>query len=116
MLEPTYGLAAMKKSRELLQGKMLYAWILFLGYMFLCAVISLVFYMVATYGGEHGIGLWVRILVCVVLVGPNLVWLMAQNVFYHVCKISHQESIEKSVFVDTLEGYVRVHDKLNSMT
>ncbi|RWR81949.1 hypothetical protein CKAN_01065500 [Cinnamomum micranthum f. kanehirae] len=119
VLEPTYGLGAMKRSRVLLHGKMMYASVLVLGYMFMWAMISLAFAVVVVHGEEYEIGLWVRILVgvvlVVVLVALNLVGLIAQNVFYFVCKSFHLESIDKSVLIGLLEGYVKVHVKVNSM-
>ena len=47
----------------LLYGKMMYASLLVLGYMFMWAMISLAFSMVVVHGEEHEIGLWVRTLV-----------------------------------------------------
>ncbi|XXG65687.1 hypothetical protein AAC387_Pa05g3320 [Persea americana] len=114
----------MKRSRVLLHGKMLhgkmmYASVPVLGYIFMWAMISLAFTMVVVHGEEHEIGLWVTILVgvvlVVVLVALNLVRLIAQSVFYFVCKSFHLESIAKSVLIGLLEGYVKVHAKLNSM-
>ncbi|RWR87045.1 putative transmembrane protein [Cinnamomum micranthum f. kanehirae] len=119
VLEPVYGLGAIKKSHALLQGKRLDATILVLGYLLLCALISFVFDVVVVHGGELGIAVYWRIVVGVVLVGLmvglNVVGLMVQNVFYYVCKSFHHESIDKNALLYLLGWYVKVQVKLNSM-
>lgn len=119
VLESVYGLEVMKKSHALLRGKRLDAVVLVLGHLILCALISFVFDAVVGRGGEHRIAVYWRILVAVVLLGLllglNVMGLMAQSVFYYVCKSFHHESIDKNVLLNLLGWYVKVQVKLNSM-
>ncbi|CAJ2677879.1 unnamed protein product [Trifolium pratense] len=81
VLEPIYGFAAMKKSYELLKGR-------------------------------------VRIVIGGFLVGVlvivNLVGLLAQSVFYYVCKSYHHQGIDKSALHDHLGGYLGEYVPLKS--
>ncbi|MBA0688190.1 hypothetical protein Goari_005993, partial [Gossypium aridum] len=52
VLEPIYGLAAMKKSYELLKGRINMAFILILGYLAICGVIGGIFGSLVVHGGE----------------------------------------------------------------
>lgn len=119
VLEPVYGREAVKKSHALLQGKRSYAMVLVLVYMLLAGAISWAFDKVVMRGQDLGIVVYWRIFVGVALVGllAGLTWLglMAQSVFYFVCKSFHQERIDKNVLVNLLGWYVRVHVKLNCM-
>lgn len=62
VLEPVYGLGAMKKSLALLEGKTTYALVLAVGYSFFCGVVWSAFHMVERHSWEVGIVRWVRIL------------------------------------------------------
>ncbi|KAH1191457.1 hypothetical protein HKD37_20G057315 [Glycine soja] len=62
VLEPFYGLAAMKKSYQLLKGKLRYTAVLVSAYLVACEVISSVFSVVVVHGGED-YGVFTRIMV-----------------------------------------------------
>jgi hypothetical protein len=117
VLEPVYGFAAMKKSYELLKGKVLYAGVLVFMYLAICVVIGGVFSSVVVHGGRK-YGVFVRIVVGGFLVGVlvivNLVGLLAQSVFYYVCKSYHHEGIDKSALHDHLGGYLGEYVPLKS--
>ena len=117
VLEPIYGFAAMKKSRELLKGKTKIAYELVFGYLFICGGIGGVFGTVVVHS-EEGYGLFVRILVGGFLVGllviVNLIGLLTQSVFYYVCKSYHHQGIDKSALYDHLGGYLGEYVPLKS--
>ncbi|KAE8708520.1 putative Esterase D [Hibiscus syriacus] len=117
VLEPIYGLVAMKKSYELLKGRVNMACILVFGYLAICAVISGTFGTVVVHGGER-YGIFWRILVGGFLVGVlvivNLVGLLVQSVFYYVCKSYHHQGIDKSALHDHLGGYLGEYVPLKS--
>lgn len=96
VLEPIYGFAAMKKSYELLKGKIGLAFFMVFGYLVICAAINGVFGTVVVHGWEYGV--FTRVLVGGFLVGVlvivNLVGLLVQSVFYYVCKSYHHEGID----------------------
>nr|DAD43963.1 TPA_asm: hypothetical protein HUJ06_002193 [Nelumbo nucifera] len=54
VLEPVYGFAAMKKSRELLKGKTQMAAVLVFAYLSICGVIGGVFGSIVVHGGDYG--------------------------------------------------------------
>ncbi|KMZ59340.1 hypothetical protein ZOSMA_69G00370 [Zostera marina] len=121
VLEPIHGLGAMNKSMELLKGKTRMAAGLVLGYLAVCAVISLVFRAVVVQGGEEGwigSGIVVKVVVGGVLVAAlvviNLTGLLVQSVFYYVCKNFHHESIDKTALYDHLGGYLGEYVPLKS--
>ncbi|KAL6992092.1 hypothetical protein U1Q18_010202 [Sarracenia purpurea var. burkii] len=117
VLEPLYGLAAMKKSYELLKGKTRMAGLLVFVYLAICGVINGIFGAVVVHGGE-GHGVLTRILIGGFLVGVlvivNLVGLMVQSVFYYVCKSYHHQGIDKSALYDHLGGYLGEYVPLKS--
>ncbi|XVE67539.1 hypothetical protein DITRI_Ditri08aG0169100 [Diplodiscus trichospermus] len=117
VLEPIYGLAAMKKSYELLKGRVKMAVILVVGYLAICAVIGGIFGSVVVHGGEK-YGVFARIVVGGFLVGVlvivNLVGLLVQSVFYYVCKSYHHQGIDKIALHDHLGGYLGEYVPLKS--
>ncbi|KAL4278636.1 hypothetical protein GQ457_03G000550 [Hibiscus cannabinus] len=117
VLEPIYGLAAMKKSYELLKGRAKMAFILVFGYLAICGVIAGVFGSVVVHGGDKYGVLW-RIVVGGFLVGVlvivNLVGLLVQSVFYYVCKSYHHQGIDKLALHDHLGGYLGEYVPLKS--
>ncbi|GMJ00637.1 hypothetical protein like AT4G19950 [Hibiscus trionum] len=117
VLEPIYGLAAMKKSYELLKGRVNMACILVLGYLAICSVIGGTFGTVVVHGGER-YGVFWRIVVGGFLIGVlvivNLVGLLVQSVFYYVCKSYHHQGIDKSALHDHLGGYLGEYVPLKS--
>ncbi|TKY59673.1 transmembrane protein [Spatholobus suberectus] len=117
VLEPVYGLAAMRKSYELLKGRTRYAAVLVAGYLVVCGLISGVFSVVVVHGGD-AYGVFARIVVGGFLVGllvvVNLVGLLVQSVFYYVCKSYHHQGIDKSALHDHLGGYLGEYVPLKS--
>ncbi|XVF68374.1 hypothetical protein PTKIN_Ptkin10aG0200400 [Pterospermum kingtungense] len=117
VLEPIYGLAAMKKSYELLKGRVKMAVILVFGYLAICALIGGTFGSVVVHGGDK-YGVLGRIVVGGFLVGVlvivNLVGLLVQSVFYYVCKSYHHQGIDKSALHDYLGGYLGEYVPLKS--
>ncbi|KAL5729622.1 hypothetical protein ACHQM5_002548 [Ranunculus cassubicifolius] len=118
VLEPVYGLAAMKKSRELLKGKTKMAMVFVFGYLVICGVIALMFSAVVVHGAEQDYGVVIRALVGGFLVGvlviTNLIGLLVQSVFYYVCKSYHHEGIDKSALYEHLGGYLGEYVPLKS--
>ncbi|XVF46027.1 hypothetical protein PTKIN_Ptkin02bG0255100 [Pterospermum kingtungense] len=117
VLEPIYGLAAMKKSYELLKGRVKMAFILVFVYLAICGLIGGTFGTVVVHGGVN-YGVFVRIVVGGFLVGilviVNLVGLLVQSVFYYVCKSYHHQGIDKSVLHDHLGEYLGEYVPLKS--
>ncbi|XP_042513211.1 uncharacterized protein LOC122088120 [Macadamia integrifolia] len=117
VLEPIYGVAAMRKSKDLLKGKTQMAAVFVFGYLSICGVIAGVFGSLVVHGGED-YGVFVRIvvggfLVCVLVI-VNLIGLLVQSVFYYVCKSYHHQGIDKSALYDHLGGYLGEYVPLKS--
>ncbi|KAI3926653.1 hypothetical protein MKW98_014300 [Papaver atlanticum] len=94
ILEDISGIAAMKKGKDLLQGKL---WISFFTYITLQICYSgtlSVFSLLVVHG--HGELLLVMFL---------HFGLVIQTIIYFVCKSHHKESIDKSSLADHLDGY-----------
>ncbi|XP_010480794.1 PREDICTED: uncharacterized protein LOC104759583 [Camelina sativa] len=117
VLEPVYGLAAMRKAYELLKGKTKMAMGLVFVYLLLCGLIGVVFGAVVVHGGGK-YGTFTRTLVGGLLVGVlvmvNLVGLLVQSVFYYVCKSYHHQTIDKTALYDHLGGYLGDYVPLKS--
>ncbi|KAK1257269.1 hypothetical protein QJS04_geneDACA022928 [Acorus gramineus] len=117
VLEPVCGLAAMRKSRELLRGRTRMAAALVFFYLSACGFVGGVFGTVVVRGGED-YGVFTRILVGGFLVGVlvvvNLVGFLVQSVFYYVCKSYHHQPIDKSALYDHLGGYLGEYVPLKS--
>lgn len=117
VLEPVFGLAAMKKSYELLKGRTKMASVLVFGYLVICGIISGTFGGVVVHGGKN-FSVFSRIVVGGFLVGVlvivNLVGFLVQSVFYYVCKSYHHQGIDKTVLHDHLGGYLGEYVPLKS--
>ncbi|KAI3466931.1 hypothetical protein Pfo_023594 [Paulownia fortunei] len=117
VVEPVYGFAAMKKSYELLKGKIGMGFVLVFGYLAICGVINMLFGSIVVHGGDD-YGVLTRIMVGGFLVGllviVNLVGLLVQSVFYYVCKSYHHQGIDKSALYDHLGGYLGEYVPLKS--
>ncbi|CAL9241908.1 unnamed protein product [Arabidopsis halleri] len=117
VLEPIYGIAAMKKSYELLKGRTNMACSMVFMYLALCGITAGVFGGVVVHGGDD-FGLFTKIVVGGFLVGilviVNLVGLLVQSVFYYVCKSFHHQPIDKSALHDHLGGYLGDYVPLKS--
>ncbi|KAK1262838.1 hypothetical protein QJS04_geneDACA009244 [Acorus gramineus] len=97
VLEDSYGLRAMKKSKELIKGKMPVAALVF----FLLIVSYFGVLVLFEGGGVVGKAVAVVLLSVVVLMG-----LVVETVIYFVCKSYHHESIDSSALADHLEVYL----------
>ncbi|KAL2467831.1 hypothetical protein Fot_51356 [Forsythia ovata] len=108
VLEDSYGLKAMIKSRDLIKGKMFIAIIIFLKLYFSLVIINLVFKLYVVYGWR--VGFWMEfgygVLCFVLLLKLILFGLIIQTVIYFVCKSYHHENIDKSALADHLEVYL----------
>ncbi|CAH2046411.1 unnamed protein product [Thlaspi arvense] len=117
VLEPIYGIAAMKKSYELLKGRTHMACSMVFIYLALCSFTAGVFSGVVVHGGD-AFGIFTRIVAGGFLVGVlvivNLVGLLVQSVFYYVCKSFHHQAIDKSALHDHLGGYLGDYVPLKS--
>lgn len=122
VLEPLCGLAAMAKSKQLLQGRTGTASTLVVSYFAVCGVTSLLFRAAVVKGsgeeGSFGLGLPGRllvgaVLVCV-LVCVNLLGLLVQSVFYYACKAYHNQQIDRTALYEHLGGYLGEYVPLKS--
>ncbi|CAI9782443.1 unnamed protein product [Fraxinus pennsylvanica] len=99
----------MKKSYELLKGKIGIGFVLVFGYLAICVVINGLFGSIVVHGGED-YRVLTRIVVSGFLVGilviVNLIGILVQSVFYYVCKNYHHQWIDKSALCDHLGGYL----------
>lgn len=117
VLEDRYGIGAIQKSRDLIRGKRLVAFVLIFFYFTIWAGIETVFRKkVVHVSGGSGIGS--RVVFGVLLVGllvfVNLIGLLVQSVLYYVCKSYHHQSIDKSALSDHLEEYLGEYVPLKS--
>ncbi|PWZ10308.1 hypothetical protein Zm00014a_024266 [Zea mays] len=122
VLEPLCGLAAMAKSRQLLQGRTGTAATLVVSYFAVCGATSLLFRASVVKGrteeGSFGLALPGRllvgaVLVCV-LVSVNLLGLLVQSVFYYACKAFHSQQIDRTALYEHLGGYLGEYVPLKS--
>eukprot|EP00252_Welwitschia_mirabilis_P013500 TRINITY_DN29697_c0_g1_i1.p1 TRINITY_DN29697_c0_g1~~TRINITY_DN29697_c0_g1_i1.p1 ORF type:complete len:332 (+),score=15.82 TRINITY_DN29697_c0_g1_i1:207-1202(+) len=115
VLEERYGMEAIKKAMNLIQGKRIVAFVLVFGYFLVNAVIQGAFTQAVVHGGPS---LGSRISWGIVLVGAmvvvNLVGLLVQSVVYYVCKSYHHQNIDKSALSDHLEEYLGDYMPLKS--
>ncbi|PKA55300.1 hypothetical protein AXF42_Ash003937 [Apostasia shenzhenica] len=122
VVEPLCGLEAMRKARQLLRGRSRMAAVLVTGYLSACGLIGWAFRALVVKGpseeGSAGLSIPAKILVggalVAVLVLVNLVALLAQSVFYYVCKSYHHQMIDKSALYDHLGGYLGEYVPLKS--
>ncbi|KAL9227978.1 hypothetical protein vseg_003606 [Gypsophila vaccaria] len=108
----------MRKSYDLLQGKVKMAAVFVFAYLSLCALISGAFSLLVVHSDVTNTSVFVRILVGGFLVGllvvVNLVGLLVQSVFYYVCKSYHHQGIDKTALHDHLGGYLGEYVPLKS--
>jgi len=93
-----YGLAAVVKSSDLVKGKRITALALFMFFLMFYAIIVWLFFYLVVDGRSHAVGITARAVNGALLVGllcfVNVMWTLAQSVFYFVCKSYHHESID----------------------
>ncbi|MCO5546901.1 hypothetical protein L7F22_000339 [Adiantum nelumboides] len=107
VLEEGYGLMAMRKSLQLIKGKQLVAFCLFLLYSAMAFLIGLGFGLWVV----HGVGnvVWKAVLGCafiVLLSFLDLMGFLLQTVFYFACKAYHHESIDRLQLSEHLGAYL----------
>ena len=109
VVEPLCGLAALAKSKRLLQGRTGTATTLVGAYMTICGV-TLLLFRDAVVEGSFGLALPWRLLVgaalVCVLVCANLLGLLVQSVFYYSCKAFHNQKIDRTELYEHLGGYL----------
>ncbi|XP_073156511.1 uncharacterized protein [Henckelia pumila] len=116
VLEESYGLNAMAKSRSLIKGKMGVCVAIFfvLG---LCLVgVEAVFKILVVLAYEKGVGYRVGLGIgCLSLMSILMLFaLVAQTIIYFVCKSYHHENIDKSALANHLEEYLGEYVPLRS--
>ncbi|XP_056694308.1 uncharacterized protein [Spinacia oleracea] len=116
VLEDTYGIQAMKKSKNLIKGKMGIATAMFLVFTFCLVGIQILFEQSEVIDLTVGIGgkICYGILCLMMLTLLFLFGLVVQTVIYFVCKSYHHENIDKSTLADHLDAYLGEYIPLNS--
>lgn len=115
VLEDSYGIKAMLKSKSLIKGKMVVATVIFFKLNVLMFVLYLFFRIFVVHGcGRMGLGksLGFGALCLVALLVIILFGLVVQTVVYLVCKSFHHENIDKSALSDHLEVYLGDYEPL----
>ncbi|MCL7040998.1 hypothetical protein MKW94_025732 [Papaver nudicaule] len=106
VLEPNvYGLAAMKKSKQLLQGRTKIAFGLANWYLGATWTVQLVFQLAMQSHVHIMVKLLFGMLCLFMLVAVNLTGLLVQSVFFFACKSHHNQVVDKKALYDHLGGY-----------
>ncbi|MCL7032456.1 hypothetical protein MKW94_006422 [Papaver nudicaule] len=106
VLEPNvYGLAAMKKSKQLLRGRAAIAWELAYLYAVATLIVEGMFALAVRSHLHFMVRLLLGLLGLFMLVAVNLTWLFVQTVFFFACKSHHNQVVDKKVLYDHLGGY-----------
>ncbi|KAL5752159.1 hypothetical protein ACOSP7_022337 [Xanthoceras sorbifolium] len=115
VLEDKYGLKAMKKSRNLIKGKMGIAVGMFVVFSLCFVGIEIVFeeFVVLEWSPNLAALIMIGIGCVVLLLLVILFGLVVQTVIYFICKSYHHESIDKSSLSDHLEVYLGDYVRLN---
>ncbi|GKV53203.1 hypothetical protein SLEP1_g59740 [Rubroshorea leprosula] len=110
VLEESYGLKAMMKSRQLIRGKLIIAMVIFFMLILSFLLVQYAFQMLVVYGRWGLVPMVDRvsyaILCFLVLSMLNLFGLVIQTVIYFVCKSYHHENIDKMELSNHLEVYL----------
>lgn len=118
VLEDSYGIKAMMKSKELIKGKMLVTVVIFLKLNLSMAAIRILFDEYVVHGSRIMLGFLHRIgfgMICLLLLFKVILFgLVIQTIIYFVCKSYHHEKIDKSVLSDHLEVYLGEYVPLKS--
>ncbi|KAF8030839.1 hypothetical protein BT93_D0128 [Corymbia citriodora subsp. variegata] len=116
VLEEDYGVKAMKKSKDLIKGKMGVSMIIFFVVDVSLFLIRFAFARLVVHGrsaatlGRSGYGALCFLLLSILM----LFGLVVKTVIYFVCKSYHHENIDKSALSDHLEVYVGEYAPLKS--
>ncbi|KAK1361358.1 Polyadenylate-binding protein 1-b-binding protein [Heracleum sosnowskyi] len=110
VLEQSYGIKAMNKSRKLIKGKFWVALAIFFKLNVVFGGIQFVFYGFVVHG--YVWEMWKRVLVglsCLALLVPIVLYgLVLQTIIYFVCKSHHNETIDKPTLSKRLGEYDRL--------
>ncbi|KAI3922968.1 hypothetical protein MKW92_006745 [Papaver armeniacum] len=106
VVEPNvYGLAAMKKSKQLLRGRTGIAVLLVNFYLSDTWFVEKAFGYGMQFPVHFAVKLFLGLLCLFMLVAVNLTGLLVQSVFYFACKAHHNQVVDKKVLYDHLCGY-----------
>ncbi|OIT29274.1 PREDICTED: uncharacterized protein LOC109211570 [Nicotiana attenuata] len=120
VLEDSYGVKAMLKSKELLKGKMTIALVFFFKFNLSLGILNFIFKKFVVHGhGKHmHLGMLYRTgfgLLCLLMMFKLVLFgLVIQTIIYFVCKSYHHENIDKSALSDHLEVYLGEYEPLKS--
>lgn len=116
VMEETYGIQAMIKSKGLIKGKLGIASAIFLVFNLCLLGIQILFEQSEVFDWTVGIvgKIGYGILCLVLLTLLFLFGLVVQTVIYFVCKSYHHENIDKSSLADHLEVYLGEYVPLNA--
>ncbi|KAI3451552.1 hypothetical protein Pfo_008217 [Paulownia fortunei] len=116
VLEESYGLNAMAKSRALIKGKMGVSVAVFLVVGLCFFGIQLMFEFLVVIADGQGLGNRIGFgILCLVLMSISMLFgLITQTIIYFVCKSYHHENIDKSSLADHLGGYLGEYVPLKS--
>ncbi|CAL5009440.1 unnamed protein product [Urochloa decumbens] len=106
VLEDYKGFAAMRKSKDLIRGKLPTAAAIFVTLNLVFAFVELAFRAWVVKGGSPGTKLLLGLLALAALSCVVMLALVAQTLVYLVCKSYHHESIDKAGISDHLEVYL----------
>ncbi|KAI3854724.1 hypothetical protein MKW92_008054 [Papaver armeniacum] len=116
VVEPNvYGLAAMKKSKQLLRGRTKIALELASFYLVATWIVEKVFGYAMQFPVHFMVKLLLGLLCLFMLVAVNLTGILVQSVFYFACKSHHNQVVDKKVLYDHLCGYDLSGDKSVSL-
>jgi hypothetical protein len=109
VLEDSYGIAALRKSSELIKGKRWVACSVFLIYTIFTSLV-LTMYNVLVRDPNHMQSVFGRFVLGMLLLllwtAFTLIGILVQTVVYFVCKSYHQESIDRYALSEHLDGYL----------
>lgn len=118
VLEDSYGIKAMMKSKELIKGKMFITVVIFLKLNLSMVAIRILFDEYVVHESRIMLGFLHRVgfgMICLLLLFKLILFgLVIQAIVYFVCKSYHHEKIDKSVLSDHLEVYLGEYVPLKS--
>ncbi|KAL5701057.1 hypothetical protein ACHQM5_026436 [Ranunculus cassubicifolius] len=116
VLEPLSGLAAMRKSKKLLKGNTVMAMEYVSLYLGACYLAEALMFEVYGWLGHRVLPIFFSSLVSIgILVAVNFTGLMAQSIFYFMCKNYHEEEIDRNALFDHLAAYVGEYVPIKSI-
>jgi len=106
VLEDFKGFAAMRKSKDLIKGKVVTAGVIFFTLNLVFAVVELGFRAWVVKGSGAASRILLGLLMLAALCCVVMFALVSQTVVYLVCKSYHHESLDKANISDHLEVYL----------